>query len=144
MHPFLDPLTPLATVAVAAAEGKKTAASVDSRWVGELFQAVGTLAERLAVGAVREAATVLCQSIVSSPCHGLWAASASSFFRVPSLLVILVVLGHDAGGQGGDEDGEILHFVCKRKLMSAQQILQDKDRIVIIMDKEAKWMGMTE
>lgn len=58
MRPFLDQLTPLATIAVAAAEGKKTAASVDSRWVGELFQAVGTLAKRLAVGAVREAATV--------------------------------------------------------------------------------------
>lgn len=58
MHPLLDPLTPLATIAVAAAEGKKTAASVDSRWVGKLLQAVGTLAKRLAVGAVREAAAV--------------------------------------------------------------------------------------
>lgn len=59
----------------------------------------------------------------------------------PNLLVALVVLGHDAGGQGGDEDGEVLHFVCKESFMSAQQILQVKDRIVIIMNAGSELDG---
>lgn len=58
MQSILDPLTPLAAIAVAAAEGEKAAAGVDARGVCKLLQAVVALSERLAVGAVREAAAV--------------------------------------------------------------------------------------
>lgn len=107
----LDPLAPLPAIAIAAADGKKTAASVDSRGVGELFQAVVALPERLAVRAVGESTAVHVDvSSVSVPLGCRPALCKTSVGGSSNLLVILIVLGQNAGGQGGDEDGEVLHF----------------------------------
>lgn len=82
----LDAHALLAAVSVAALEGQQAAARGGARGVGELLETVGA---RLAVGdavrAVREAA---------SSCLGG------------------CVLGgrEGAGGEGGEEDGEVLHY----------------------------------
>lgn len=128
----LNPLAPLAAITIAAAEGKKTATSVHTRGVGELFQAVGALSERLAVRAVREAAAIDFDVLsVFHTSRVSYSLCKLSFTGVPNLLVVLVVLGHDAGGQGSDEDGEVLHFEFKRNSMSAQQNLRAKTEILL-------------
>lgn len=137
--PQLNPLASLATVAISAAEGEETAASVDTRGVGELFQAVGTLSKRLAVRAVRKATAIYFH--ILSVLHALLVSCNLRIFftGVRNLLVVLVVLGHDAGGQGSDEDGEVLHFEFKRNSMSAQQNLRTRTEILLSM-REWKWM----
>lgn len=132
----LNPLAPFATIAIAAAEGQEAAASVDTRGVGELFQAVGTLSKRLAVRAVREATAVDFDiSLVFHAPRVLCHFCRFIITGVPNLLVVLVVLGHHAGGQGSDEDGEVLHFEFKRNFMSAQQSLQAKNRNIIMDER---------
>lgn len=136
----LNPFAPLATVAIAAAEGEEAAASVDTRGVSELFQAVGTLSKRLAVRAVREAAAVYFDvSLVFRAPRVSCNMYGSLLWAFQTYLSFLLFWAITLAARVAMRMARYFILNLKRNSMSAQQNLQAKTKILLWM-REWKWM----